>query len=541
MKKRWIAIGIGAVVMTTSGAVWASPDAGAQLNQDRTFFERQQIERQMEQEMNRQRSAVVESGAQDSAQPSQTEVTFVLNDIAFEQSEILTEAELDALAEPYLNTSVTLKKLYELVDEINALYEQRGYVVCRAGIKPQTIKGGVITISLLEGKTGIVTTEGNDSTRESYIRDRLPLEEGKVASLQELTDEVLWFNGTNDVQLRVRLAAGEREGTTDYEIFAFEPEPIVWNLFTDNAGAESSGEWRGGLSYYNASLTGQRDQLSIGTLFSEGVKSASLSYSTPIGKHGQRIGASFAANSVHTKNGALAPLNVRGHSSAVNLTYTVPLTVTKNHKAEASFAVGHQDSKTSFASYDWVDDAITSVTGAVSFFDYGENKIFYHNHSYSASRWENIENSEKTYSKYNLTMLYQKMNQNKRLLTMRLYGQAAFNHYLPSSDQFYIGGVYSVRGYEENFLCADSGISLSLEYRIPDTARSEWIFFADSGIVLGHNQYQDHYLVSVGGGYHWKFAPTASLTTAVGIPLKRSYNGERVDSVRLHVMANYQF
>ncbi|MBO5245099.1 MAG: hypothetical protein J6B02_03250, partial [Selenomonadales bacterium] len=83
MKKRWIAIGIGAVVMTTSGAVWASPDAGAQLNQDRTFFERQQIERQMEQEMNRQRGAVVESGAQDSAQPSQTEVTFVLNDIAF--------------------------------------------------------------------------------------------------------------------------------------------------------------------------------------------------------------------------------------------------------------------------------------------------------------------------------------------------------------------------------------------------------------------------------------------------------------------------
>lgn len=541
MKKRWIAMGIGAMMITTSGAVWASPDAGVQLNQDRTFFERQQIERQMEQEMDRERSAVVESGAREGVEASQNEVTFVLNEILFDRSEVLTEAELDALAEPYLNTSVTIKRLYELVDAINALYEEKGYVVCRAGIKPQTIKGGVITISLLEGKTGIVTTEGNDSTREGYIRDRLPLTEGTAANLQELTEDVLWFNGTNDVQLRVRLAAGEREGTTDYEVFVFEPEREVWNLFTDNAGAESSGEWRGGLSYYNASVTGQRDQLSVGTLFSEGVKSGSMSYSTPIGKHGQRIGVSYAANSVHTKNGELAPLNVRGHSSAMGLTYTVPLTVTKNHKAEASFAVGHQESKTSFADYAWVDDSITSVTGAVSFFDYGENKVFYHNHRYSVSSWENIESRDKSYSKYDLTMLYQKMNADKSLITARLYGQASFNHYLPSSDQFYIGGVYSVRGYEENFLCADSGVSLSLEYRVPDTHRSEWIFFADGGIVLGHNQYQDHALFSVGGGYHWKFAPTASMTVMAGIPLKRDYNGERVDAVRLHAMANYQF
>lgn len=47
MKKRMalMGIGLGAMMILSNGAVWASPDAGVQLNQDRTFFERQQIER----------------------------------------------------------------------------------------------------------------------------------------------------------------------------------------------------------------------------------------------------------------------------------------------------------------------------------------------------------------------------------------------------------------------------------------------------------------------------------------------------------------
>lgn len=543
MKKRMalMGIGIGAMMILSEGAVWASPDAGVQLNQDRTFFERQQIERQLEEELMRARDNAVEQVAPNDAEATQNDITFVLTDIAFDESTVLSAEELDALKKPYLHTSVTLKKLYRLVDEINALYETKGYIVCRAGIAPQTIKGGIVKISLLEGKTGYVTITGNDTTDASYITDRLPLEEGTVACLTELSDDVIHFNGTNDVQLRVRLKAGHREGTTDYEIFAFEPEREVWDLFTDNAGAESSGEWRGGLSFYNASMTGVRDSIRLGTLFSDGVKSGSLRYGLPVGKNGQRIDVSFAANSVHTKHGALAPLDVRGHSSAMGLTYTMPVKVTKNHKAEASLTVSHQDSKTNFMQYAWVDDAITSMTGAVAFTDYGENSVFYHAHSYTVSDWENIEAQEKTSGRYNLTALYQKMNEDKRLFTARFYGQVAFNHYLASSEQFYIGGVYSVRGYEENYLSADSGLSMNLEYRVPDTHRSEWVWFADGGIALGHNQYDDHVMASVGGGYSWKFAPTATATVLVGVPLQREYNGKRIDAVRVHAMANYRF
>lgn len=253
----------------------------------------------------RDRGSMVEQVAPADTEATQSDITFVLTDIVFDESTVLTTEELTALKKPYLHTSVTLKKLYLLVDEINALYEQKGYVVCRAGIAPQTIKGGVVKISLLEGKTGFVTITGNDTTKESYITDRLPLEEGKVVSLTELSDDVVRFNGTNDVQLRVRLKAGHREGTTDYEIFAFEPAREVWNLFTDNAGAKSSGEWRGGLSFYNASMTGLRDSLQLGTLFSDGVKSGSVRYGLPAGTNGQRIDVSFAVNSVLLSDGRI--------------------------------------------------------------------------------------------------------------------------------------------------------------------------------------------------------------------------------------------
>ena len=39
--------------------------------------------------------------------------------------------------------------------------------------------------------------------------------------------------------------------------------------------------------------------------------------------------------------------------------------------------------------------------------------------------------------------------------------------YLPSAEQFYIGGAYSVRGYKESLLGGDHGVAVSLEYSVP--------------------------------------------------------------------------
>ena len=71
-----------------------------------------------------------------------------------------------------------------------------------------------------------------------------------MANINTLNKDLLIFNATNDVQLRLVMQPGKAPGTTDYVIEAYEPKKQNWTVFTDNAGSYSTGEWRGGLFLY---------------------------------------------------------------------------------------------------------------------------------------------------------------------------------------------------------------------------------------------------------------------------------------------------
>ena len=123
--------------------------------------------------------------------------------------------------------------------------------------------------------------DGNKSTNSRYIQNRLHLHKDRIDNVHELNKDLLRFNSTNDVQLRIFMQAGEEAGTTDYVITAYEPRQHNFTVYTDNAGSDSSGLWRAGMFYTNKSLTGNRDTLMVSGIFSEGTKSGSFAYNTP--------------------------------------------------------------------------------------------------------------------------------------------------------------------------------------------------------------------------------------------------------------------
>ena len=148
---------------------------------------------------------------------------------------------------------MSIEDLYALVAKINKLYDAKGYLTCRAYLAPQTIHDGVVRIELIEGKTGEVKLQGNATTKDYYIRDRVSLKEGKVANVNELNRDLLRFNATNDVQLRIAMKAGTAAGTTDYVITAVEPQKEVFGIMADNAGYKTSGLYRRGIYCHHRS------------------------------------------------------------------------------------------------------------------------------------------------------------------------------------------------------------------------------------------------------------------------------------------------
>lgn len=533
------------------GNVWAADvpalppsgfnDSGVQLNRTKKYLEWQQT---MQKIADGRKSTGVETGEETGEKKETDSVRFQLKKVTADASDLLTQEEIQAAAAPYIGKEITLQDLYGIVEKINALYSEKGYVTCRAYLAPQTIRQGTVHISLMEGKTGKVDVRGNRTTREDYIRDRLDLKEGETANISHINKKLLRFNATNDVQLRISMKAGEAYGTTDYVITAAEPQQYIFGLFSDNAGSKTSGLYRGGVFWQDKSLTGNRDSLMMTSVFSKGTKSFGAAYSSPINTSGTKLGVNYSTNSVHIIDGPLEPLDVRGHSYAYSFSLTQPLVTSEKVKSEIGLDYGYQNSKTDFMRMPWVDD---TVRGASLFFDqinYGRTTIFYQRHAYRFGNYNNnISDTMDRFGKYVMNMLYQRVFSAGQTLIVRAEGQLSSSNYLPSAEQFYIGGMYSVRGYTESLLGGDSGVSGSIEYSLPmspDKMTSAY-FFLDAGRVWGANVWGDESLAGAGFGIKSTIGDHVSLNIGMGFPLINKVNEEEQSHARVHFSLNSQF
>lgn len=531
------------------GIAAAAPDtiagynnAAVQLNRTREYLERQRVARQIEEDRARQR-AKVEGSADGEQEKPDADVKFQLNDVTFDPSEVLSEDELQKITGAYTGREIAVKDLYQLVEQVNALYKGKGYLTCRAFLQPQTIKKGVVHITLIEGRTGEIKVQGNKSTKERYITRRLHLDKNKVANINALNKDLLLFNGVNDAQLRIMMQAGAEPGTTDYTIAVFEPQQRSISVYGDNAGSSTSGEWRGGLFYNDRSLSGRRDSLSLSSIWSEGTKSFGSVYTTPVGRSGTKLGFNYSANSVHIVDGDLEDLQVRGHASAYGVSLIQPLAVTDSLRSEASLEYSRQNSRTDFLGMPWIDDTINGYTASFSLTNYGSSSVIYQRHSYRLGDFDNLTGESRNYGKYLFNGFYQKAYRHGQRILLRADAQWSSTAYLVSGEQFYIGGMNSVRGYKESLLGGDSGFTASVEYDVPlDKQRltSAFVFF-DYGSVYGDSAFEDHVLAGTGVGVKAQVTPKIYVSATLGVPLRRDLNSTEVGKTRIHCMLNGQF
>ena len=529
-----------------SAADAGSYDPSTQLNRDRQEMERQRMWEQIR-ESEENRKAEVEDERESDKQVD-SDLTFELTEVLFSNSEILTPEELSAITADYVGKAVTVKELYAIVNRINQLYVDKGFLTCRAFLTEQRIVNGVVKITLVEGRTGKVTVSGNKHTRESFIRNSFPLKEGEISNTQQLNRRLQLFNRTSDAPLRVVMKAGEKAGTTDYELIIYEPNNQTLTLYADNNGSEVNGRWREGIFYRYRSLTGRRDALNLTYMRGKGLDSFSVGYSMPLNHRGMKLDFDYSTNANETIKGDLKPLGVKGHASAFNLTWRLPFTVDTFRRYEAGLQYTHQKSTTDLGTkleerFVWTDDKINRVTPYVSFLHSGKDSILYHKHSIAFARRKDAVNEKNNDTIYQLNLLYQKQFGGGQVLQGRIDAQYSNGKNLSSSDRFYIGGANSVRGYEESFFGGERGFTASLEYQLPlDKNRNFMLFaFVDGGKVSGSTVVSgEDKLLSTGIGVTVGIKNFfASLT--VGFPLKRHFETQRTDRCRTHFQASLTF
>ena len=525
---------MGAGQTLVEAAVNPTDIAGMQMERDRRDIEREQVREQIAED-EAARKSQVEQGEASSTENADTEIHFELKKVEWNPSAILTQEELQAVTDAYIGRQITAKDLLEMTDKITALYREKGYMTCGAVLN-RRIHDGVAKVRLVEGRTENVSVSGNRSTRENYITGRLGLKPGEIANIAKLNKDLRWFHGTNDIQLRVVIKPGAAEGTTDYEIIAFEPQNQTVTLYLDNDGYDNSGRWRQGIFYAMRSLSGYRDALRGSFIRSQGTKAWTMGYSIPLSQRGMRLDLNYSGNRTKITNGELKNLGVRGKAQSFSLNWRVPFYITAHSRHETGLQYIYQTSKTDwgYGSVSWTDDKINRVIPYVSFTHYGNSSVFYHKHSFVFAKRRDIDGNSDSANLYRLSSFWQKRYGGGQFWQARLEGQWSSEDNLASSDRFFIGGVTSVRGYEEGFIGGPKGMTANLEYHVPlDKARRFSLFpFVDWGTISGVTGMEHRTLLSAGLGLEARYKQLYS-TVSVGFPIKKDFYETSVDSTRV--------
>lgn len=455
---------------------------------------------------------------------------FYLAAVETSPSEILTPAEIETVTAAYTGRMVGFADLVAITERLNQLYLEKGYVTARAVLEPQTIEGGVVRVTLVEGRVGEIAVQNNRSTRDDYIRSRISLRPGDLVRLDVLRDDIVRFNATNDAQIGAEIKAGSEFGTSDLVLHVFEPPRWTGGLYYTNSGRSETGTNQMGVTLASRSLFGLRDPLSLNVVWSEGTVGGSLSYQVPASRLGSRIGIGYHRNQIEVVHGEFEAIEISGDSSGTSVSFIHPLIVRAGTKLVGSVEYQDKESGTYFFGAKLIGGRVRTIGLNLSYQRSTEGRVIILSQSASMGTSSSGGDAER-FSRFNTAVtghwqlgpLYQ--------LTLRGSVQFTGDYLLPSSEQVYVGGESTVRGLGSGQISGDKGyfVNVDVKRRVRDGL--EVFAFVDHGAALpyrgeGKPLTEKDRVTSAGVGLNFALGKYVSGRVLYGVPLQEWHRPE---------------
>ena len=276
--------------------------------------------------------------------PGVEETLFILG-FDFTGNSVLSNEQLNQLAQPYLNRAVTFSELLQLRSDITDLYVKKGYTTSGAYIPIEENQGvdinaAVVAFRIIEGTVEEIEISG-DERLHRYVRQRL-LPAISPALNQPALEEALRLLQVDPLikNISANLSAGAEIGSSILSVQVDGSPNFQARIGTDNRRAPAAGSVQRGV------------QLSASNLLALG-ESFDFSYSNTDGSNSFNAGIEIPLNA---SNGTLSfdygqlngriieePVNdfdIRTDSSIYALTFQQPLLRAANGTSFEEFSVG---------------------------------------------------------------------------------------------------------------------------------------------------------------------------------------------------------
>ena len=161
--------------------------------------------------------------------------TFEISEFRVEGATVLSAVEVEGVVSPFLGPGRALEDVEKARAALEKAYSDRGFQTVTVAIPPQTVRDGVVTLRVTEGKVGRLRVLGARYFSPSDIKEQAPsMAEGTVPNFNGIVRDIAVLNQLPDRRVSPQLHAGAVPGTVDVDLNVQDSLPLHGSLELNN-------------------------------------------------------------------------------------------------------------------------------------------------------------------------------------------------------------------------------------------------------------------------------------------------------------------
>ncbi len=412
---------------------------------------------------------------------------FQIRKISFTKNKIFSPAEEKSFIKNYVNQCLTLGQINELTQEISNDLAKKGYATSKAILTKEEASGELL-IEIVEGymEDLIFNDESFFDKTQKFSAFGI-VKKDEILNLHNIEPGLEQVNRLSSNKAVIKVFAGAKKNSSIVAVQNKPQNTIRANIAFDDLGSKTTGKHRDtiGMSFDN--LLHLNDNFNVSRSANDLTKkkeegaNSSLNFSWSLPLKNNTLTLSSTRYHYSLRQGSVASIKAHGESITDSITFDSKLIKKARYRLNSSFNLAERNV------VNYTDDvkleassrrsSIGSFSLANSFF-FNASTLFV---KPSYSRGLKVLNAKKDdvnmpsqagHAQFEAFKLYANYSHNLEMprthipLTYSLTFDSQFSRQrLYSSDQFFIGGPYTVRGFENGSIAGDSGYTIKNEVK----------------------------------------------------------------------------
>ena len=437
-------------------------------------------------------------------------------------------------AHKYIGEPVSLASLDRLTRDMVLAFREAGLPVVNVVIPPQDVSNKVVQVIAIVGRLGDLTVEGN-ATDPSYYADGFGLAPGDVIDEDTVISHLRWKSRRVNRRVDAIYSPGAEFSATDIALDVKETKP--WSIFigADSTGPGTSGEYRFFPGFVLSDLWGKDHEFSYQFTTSEGgydeLAAHVLQYTLPVAvRTDLQLTAAFSQS--YVKNAVVGASS--GKSKQFGATFISQLDRKNGFNWDTRLGFAYKDSNNAFEFGGVATPGADTEVGQFFALLNGDRRNSKSATSLFAGVWHspgdlfdnntdaafNVSRQGSTakYTFFRAGLDHSVFLDNDWVFNAEIEGQYTGDR-LIGSELIYLGGMNTIRGFQENVIRGDNGILARLELQGPSVSISQEDGVSDSLRLFG---FFDIGSVSVNGTATPNEGSTSISGTGVGLTYANS-------------------